>query len=62
MGFLGFGRKKQASTAVDPVCGMSVDPANAPFQAEHMGRTYFFCSANCMGTFKANPAKYASKV
>jgi P-type Cu+ transporter len=58
MGLFGFGKKK-ASTAVDPVCGMSVDPATTPFQADHEGRTYYFCSANCLGTFKANPARFA---
>jgi P-type Cu+ transporter len=59
MGFLGFGRKKAATAAKDPVCGMSVDPATTPFQADYQGGTFSFCSANCMGTFQADPAKYA---
>jgi len=29
--------------AKDPVCGMSVDPAQAKATAEHQGRTYYFC-------------------
>jgi Cu+-exporting ATPase len=28
--------------ATDPVCGMSVDPANAPVTAAHEGQTYYF--------------------
>ncbi len=30
--------------AVDPVCGMTVDPARAAGQTEHAGTTYYFCS------------------
>ena len=30
----------QAPGAVDPVCGMTVDPATAKFSTEHEGRTY----------------------
>ena len=33
--------------AVDPVCGMSVDPATAPAQVVHEGRTYYFCNPSC---------------
>lgn len=46
------------SAVVDPVCGMSVDPAASQLKAEHGGKTYYFCSAGCHAKFIANPAKY----
>ncbi len=36
--------------ATDPVCGMTVDPANA-LTAERDGQTYYFCSDHCRRTF-----------
>ncbi len=42
----------------DPVCGMTVDPANTPHTAEHAGKTYFFCCAGCATKFRAHPQKY----
>jgi Cu+-exporting ATPase len=47
-------------TAIDPVCGMTVDPAQAAGQLEHNGTTYYFCSTSCVGRFKADPARYLS--
>lgn len=44
--------------AVDPVCGMTVDPARAAASAVHEGMTYFFCNPGCAVKFKANPSKY----
>jgi xanthine dehydrogenase accessory factor len=44
---------------IDPVCGMTVDVADARFRTTHDGRTYYFCSAGCMATFDANPVAYA---
>lgn len=43
----------------DPVCGMQVDPKNAAGSAEHEGKTYHFCSAQCLRQFTSEPAKYA---
>jgi P-type Cu+ transporter len=48
------------SKAVDPVCGMKVDPATAKFKAQHEGREYFFCSARCVAKFQADPKKILS--
>jgi Cu+-exporting ATPase len=44
--------------AVDPVCGMTVDPHTSPHRHQHQGRTYYFCSAGCRAKFAADPAKY----
>lgn len=51
----------QAATVKDPVCGMKIDPAKARGKAEHKGKTYYFCSADCKARFEKNPAKYAEK-
>lgn len=37
--------------AKDPICGMMVDKATA-LTAERGGRTYYFCSQNCLRTFE----------
>src|SRR5215472_16327299 len=46
------------AVAHDPVCGMTVDPAKAKHRAEHAGHSYIFCSARCLETFTAAPARY----
>jgi Cu+-exporting ATPase len=45
-------------TAIDPVCGMTVDPATSAHHAVHAGQTYHFCSARCREKFMANPQDY----
>ena len=45
-------------TAIDPVCGMSVDRATAAHFARHEGRGFYFCSPGCKGKFEADPEKY----
>ena len=47
-----------AATTVDPVCGMTVDPAKSPHRHGHEQKTYHFCSAACRGKFAADPDKY----
>ena len=44
--------------AIDPVCGMSVDPVTSTLKADHGGITYHFCGPSCRTKFIANPAKY----
>ena len=43
---------------LDPVCGMTVDPATAKHRFDHAGRTFFFCSAGCREKFAADPDRY----
>jgi len=45
----------------DPVCGMSVNPTGAKHTYSHAGRNYFFCCAQCVEKFKANPESYLKK-
>ncbi len=47
-----------SSTAVDPVCGMTVDPGKTPHRHEHAGHTYSFCCAGCATKFAAEPERY----
>src|SRR5262245_28943298 len=49
-----------AAQALDPVCGMTVDPATTPHRHSHQGETYYFCSGGCRTKFAADPAKYLS--
>ena len=42
----------------DPVCGMQVDPASSKHRIDHVGTTYYFCSAGCRTKFAADPEAY----
>jgi Cu+-exporting ATPase len=46
------------ATAVDPVCGMRVDPTTIRHRASHYGREHFFCSARCRERFVAGPDRF----
>ncbi len=41
-------------TAIDPVCGMNVNPGEA-LHSEHNEKSYFFCSASCQSKFAEDP-------
>ncbi len=47
-----------AAGVIDPVCGMTVDPATAPASFEYHGQTYYFCNPGCRQRFQADPEKY----
>jgi Cu+-exporting ATPase len=49
-----------SARVIDPVCGMTVDPATAQHRAGHAAKTYYFCSARCREKFAADPTHYAS--
>ncbi|CAN5385841.1 heavy metal translocating P-type ATPase [soil metagenome] len=46
---------------IDPVCGMSVDPATTAHHAAHERSEYFFCSAGCRTKFVTEPDRYLGK-
>ena len=50
--------KAASATAIDPVCGMRVDPATAKHHCTHQSQDYFFCSARCRERFEAEPEKF----
>ena len=48
-------------TAIDPVCGMTVDIAQAQaagLTTDHDGQTYAFCGRGCLLDFRDDPARY----
>lgn len=47
-----------SASAIDPVCGMDVDPATAEHHAAHAGVEHYFCSARCQSKFESDPARY----
>jgi P-type Cu+ transporter len=42
----------------DPVCGMDISPESAKDKLAHRGKTYYFCSAQCLDKFRAHPEQY----
>jgi xanthine dehydrogenase accessory factor len=49
-----------AMFATDPVCGMTVDVANAAHTYEHEGRIVYFCSAGCKTAFAESPLTFGA--
>src|SRR5580765_6825852 len=47
--------------ALDPVCGMTVDPAKAAGAFEYKGTKYYFCSKHCLHSFQSDPEPFLSK-
>jgi xanthine dehydrogenase accessory factor len=45
---------EQPELAIDPICGMTVDPATAKWSAEQDGETYYFCAPGCRKAFLAS--------
>ena len=43
---------------IDPVCGMTVDPATSQHRFDHEGHRFHFCSSRCQQKFAADPAQY----
>lgn len=41
--------------AIDPICGMTVDPARAAGRYDYKGTTYYFCAGSCLERFRADP-------
>ena len=56
----GTASQPEPRTAIDPVCGMTVDLATTPHKLTYAGVEYGFCSAGCKTKFEARPAAYLS--
>jgi uncharacterized membrane protein YraQ (UPF0718 family)/YHS domain-containing protein len=52
------GTNASSEFAKDLVCGMQVRIADAPAQATHEGKTYYFCMPGCRDEFIKAPKKY----
>ncbi len=51
----------QKATALDPVCGMTVDPDRAAGSFDYQGNTYYFCSTHCLHRFREDPEGFLNK-
>ncbi len=49
---------EEPSTAVDPVCGMSVKVEGAAHVHEHGGESFYFCCGGCRTKFSADPEQF----
>ena len=45
-------------TRLDPVCGMTIEEADAVGTHRHDGVTYYFCHPSCLDRFKADPKAF----
>lgn len=54
-------KQEKHSWVIDPVCGMKVDEWTSPFTLNYHDHKYYFCSADCLGKFKANPESFVHK-
>src|SRR5574340_444439 len=48
--------------AIDPVCGMTVEPEKAKGISIYNGSTLYFCAPNCKKRFDADPEAFMAKV
>ncbi|TDM75378.1 hypothetical protein CEE97_11425, partial [Lactobacillus crispatus] len=51
----------ESASVLDPVCGMTVDPATSKQRFNYRNATYHFCSAGCRTKFAAAPEQYPGK-
>ena len=47
--------------AIDPVCGMTVDPDSAAGEYVYDGKTYYFCNPHCLNKFRENPERFLNQ-
>jgi Cu+-exporting ATPase len=47
-----------AEGVLDPVCGMTIDPADAVGHVDYKGQTYYFCAESCLERFRENPEHF----
>jgi uncharacterized membrane protein YraQ (UPF0718 family)/YHS domain-containing protein len=50
-----------AGYALDPVCGMQVEAANAPASTVQAGKRFYFCSDRCRVRFEEDPERFTAK-
>ena len=46
---------------IDPVCGMTIDPADAVGSSSYNGETYHFCARACETKFNVSPESYVAQ-
>lgn len=56
--------EQEPTRTIDPVCGMTVDPATAReagLVLEHAGKTYHFCGKGCLLEFRDDPETFLAR-
>ena len=48
--------------AIDPACGMTVDPTTAPAVRHHQEHNYFFCRPECAEAFDTESDRYLERL
>ncbi len=48
----------QREMVTDPVCGLEVNPREAPYTSTYAGRTYYFTDPDCKRMFDEDPETY----
>jgi xanthine dehydrogenase accessory factor len=48
----------RATTAIDPVCGMTVAAVDSSRHLDHEGTRYWFCGSGCEDAFRADPGQF----
>lgn len=51
----------RSAEVLDPVCGMTISPADAVGTLQHAGHTYHFCSDACLQKFRENPTAFVGE-
>ena len=46
------------TTAIDPVCGMTVAAVESSLHLDNEGQHYYFCGPGCLRAFSANPGAF----
>ncbi len=57
-----FEQEPERYFALDPVCGMEVNPKSPKGGSfEHEGRTFYFCNMKCLAKFQADPRHFLDR-
>lgn len=51
-------KTKTNKIAIDPVCGMKVDPGSTKLTVSYKEQRYYFCAEVCRKVFESNPKRY----
>jgi Cu+-exporting ATPase len=43
------------TSVIDPVCRMTINPANADLKTFYQGNTFYFCGPHCLSQFESTP-------
>lgn len=54
----GAGEEVAPEAAIDPVCDMTVETADASATVDYEGETYYFCCHGCADSFRTEPEAY----